>query len=100
MRQLVKPATDRLAQITLLSLIPFVAIPVVLELFAFRWHARRLVCFALFFMVLAFATETALAAWRDWLRWHRREAGLCPACGYDLRATPERCPECGLVTDG
>lgn len=58
--------------------------------------------FPLWAVALPAALASALgiqAVRRDHRRRRRMTAGQCLACGYDLRASPGRCPECGATAN-
>jgi hypothetical protein len=70
------------------------------NVYGFRWHPRldndwefkdRGVAVPIWFPVFL-TTLLPVARWRPRAK---RHPGSCAVCGYDLRATPERCPECG-----
>jgi hypothetical protein len=61
------------------------------------WWNPGSLSFALLWSVL-FWRFVILPKQRRALRDILHECGHCPACGYDLRASPERCPECGAST--
>lgn len=59
-----------------------------------NWDERRTI-----WLIVALSSAAALALLRRAV-WSRRQvarfrAGLCTRCAYDLRASPNRCPECG-----
>jgi hypothetical protein len=56
-----------------------------------RWFRLRL-----WPLALLMAMAAAAFSWPAIRHRKRSTAGLCTVCGYDLRMTPDRCPECGV----
>jgi predicted Zn-ribbon and HTH transcriptional regulator len=62
----------------------------------YETRVRTVQSLAAYPAVLASLPLVALS-WRRHRARSRIRSGRCAACGYDLRGTPARCPECGAV---
>lgn len=64
------------------------------------WTTVRAVGAPYWFVLLLTAILPARRL-RRWLAMRSRlRKGLCRSCGYDLRGSPDRCPECGAAESG
>jgi hypothetical protein len=64
-----------------------------------NWNAAYVVPSWLLILIFGIPPAARIYAWRR----HRRRlarTGHCSHCGYDMRATPNRCPECGEEANG
>jgi hypothetical protein len=52
---------------------------------------------SVFYLALLAAILPTRRSFRAIIERRRARRGLCPGCGFDLRASSERCPECGLA---
>jgi hypothetical protein len=62
------------------------------------WHVaydHQIVTVSYFWLIFGQLLLPAFVGWRAVARFSRRKRGCCVTCGYDLRASAGRCPECG-----
>jgi hypothetical protein len=64
----------------------------------FWWNTQPSLGFRVW-LIAGLCGLPGIAWWSRRRRNAPRWVDMCPQCGYDLRATPDRCPECGMTAN-